>query len=66
MKAGMSPHEAELAGIKALEGTVTVQSHHLAYMDAFSLIALLFALALPLLLLIRIPKGEKVDLSSAH
>ena len=66
MKAGLSPHEAELAGIKALEGTVTVQSHHLAYMDAFMLIALLFALALPLLLLIRIPKGEKVDLSSAH
>jgi hypothetical protein len=30
------------------------------------LIALLFALAMPLLLLIRIPKGEKVDLSSTH
>ena len=66
MKSGLSQNEAELAAVKALEGTVTAQSHHLAYMDAFMLISLLFALALPLLLLIRINKGEKADLSSAH
>ena len=66
MKAGLSPSEAEVAGITALEGTVMVQSHHLAYMDAFMLIAILFTLALPLLLLIRINKSEKVDLSSTH
>ena len=66
MKAGLSQNEAELAAVKALDGTVLVQSHHLAYMDAFMLISLLFALALPLLLLIRIQKGEKADLSSTH
>ena len=66
IKAGLSVNQAQAAAIKALDGTVTIQSHHLAYMDAFKLIALLFALALPLLLLIRIPKGEKADLSSAH
>ncbi|NTW68393.1 MAG: DHA2 family efflux MFS transporter permease subunit [Chlorobiaceae bacterium] len=66
MKAGGSPAESEVIALKALEGTVTVQSHHLAYMDAFMLIALLFALALPLLFFIKINKSEKVDLSSAH
>jgi len=34
--------------------------------DAFMLIALLFALSMPLLLFIRIKKGEKADLSQAH
>jgi len=66
MKATVSPAESEVIALKALEGTVTVQSHHLAYMDAFMLIALLFALTLPLLLLIKINKSEKADLSSAH
>ena len=66
MKAGLSPSEAEVGALKALEGTITIQSHHLAYMDAFMLIALLFALALPLLLFIKIQKGEKADLSSSH
>ncbi|NTW10898.1 MAG: MFS transporter, partial [Chlorobiaceae bacterium] len=61
-----SPVEAQQAALKALEGTVTVQSYHLAYMDAFMLIALLFVLCIPLLLLIKINKGEKADLSSAH
>jgi len=61
-----SPVEAEYAALKALEGTVTAQSHHLAYMDAFMLIALLFALCMPLLFFIKIKKGEKADLSSAH
>ncbi|EAT58593.1 DHA2 family efflux MFS transporter permease subunit [Chlorobium ferrooxidans] len=66
MRAGVSPSESELVALKALEGTVTIQSHHLAYMDAFMLIALLFALALPLLFFIKINKSEKADLSSAH
>jgi MFS transporter, DHA2 family, multidrug resistance protein len=61
-----SPVEAQQAALKALEGTVTIQSYHLAYMDAFKLVALLFLLSIPLLLFIKINKGEKTDLSSAH
>ena len=66
MKANLSTSEAEVAALKALDGTIMAQSHHLAYMDAFMLIAILFACAMPLLFFIRIPKGEKADLSSAH
>ena len=63
---GFSPAEAQQAALKALEGTVTAQSYHLAYMDAFMLIAILFMLCIPLLFLIRIKKGEQADISSAH
>ncbi|NTV61363.1 MAG: DHA2 family efflux MFS transporter permease subunit [Chlorobiaceae bacterium] len=63
---GFSPVEAQQAAMKALEGTVTTQSYHLAYMDAFMLIAILFVLCIPLLLLIKTDKGEKADLSSVH
>ncbi|MCF8216373.1 MAG: DHA2 family efflux MFS transporter permease subunit [Chlorobium sp.] len=62
----LSPVEAEHAALKALEGTVTAQSYHLAYMDAFMLIAALFALSMPLLFFIKLKKGEKADLSQAH
>ncbi len=62
----ISPVEAQQASLKALEGTLTAQSYHLAYMDAFMLIALLFALCMPLLLFIKIRKGDKADLSQAH
>ncbi len=65
-RGGLSPAEAEIAALKALEGTLTAQSYHLAYMDAFMLIALLFTICLPLLLLIRIQKNEPADLSAAH
>ncbi len=62
----LSPVEAQQLTWKSLEGIVTGQSYHLAYMDAFKLIALLFLCCLPLLLLIRVDKGEKADLSSVH
>ncbi len=63
----LSPVEAEQWAWKALEGTVTAQSYHLAYMDAFKMIAILFLCCLPLLLLIRIDKNaEKADMSAAH
>ncbi len=65
-RGGLSPAGAEIAALKALEGTLTAQSYHLAYMDAFMLIAFLFTICLPLLLLIRIQKNEPADLSSAH
>ena len=62
----LSPVEAQQATWKALERIVTAQSYHLAYMDAFKLIALLFLICLPLLLFIRIDKADKPDLSSTH
>ena len=62
----LSPVEAQQFSWKALEYTVTSQSYHLAYMDAFKLIAILFLLCLPLLLFIRVDKSEKADVSSAH
>ena len=62
----LSPVEAQQATGKALERIVTAQSYHLAYMDAFKLIALLFLICLPLLLFIRIDKADKPDLSSTH
>ncbi len=65
-KTVLSPADAEVAALNALEGTVTIQSHHLAYMDAFMLVALLFAIALPLLFFIKIKKVEKSDVSGAH
>jgi MFS transporter, DHA2 family, multidrug resistance protein len=62
----LSPVEAQNSTWKALEGIVNAQSYHLAYMDAFMLIATLFLCCLPLLLFIRIDKSEKPDISSAH
>jgi len=61
-----SSADAHQMAMKAMEYTVTVQSYHLAYMDAFKLIAILFAICLPLLLFIRVDKKEKIDMSSAH
>ncbi|NTV26226.1 MAG: DHA2 family efflux MFS transporter permease subunit [Chlorobiaceae bacterium] len=61
-----SPVDAQQMAMKALEYTVTTQSYHLAYMDAFKLIALLFLICLPLLLLIRVDKNEKADMSGVH
>jgi len=61
-----SPVEAGQAAMAALEGIVVRQSYHLAYMDAFKMIAILFAICLPLLLFIRVDKKQKADISSAH
>uniref|UniRef100_Q3ANU7 Drug resistance transporter EmrB/QacA subfamily n=1 Tax=Chlorobium chlorochromatii (strain CaD3) TaxID=340177 RepID=Q3ANU7_CHLCH len=63
---GLPPASAELAALKALEGTVTVQSTHLAFMDAFMLIALLFLCAVPLLFFIRLHKGEQASAMGGH
>ena len=58
--------EARQTALQLLEGTATVQSYHLAYMDAFMLIAVLFLCCLPLLLFIKMEKGKGTDLSSSH
>ena len=63
---GLSPVDAQKTAWKALGGIVTAQSYHLAYMDAFMLIAILFLCCLPLLLFIRVDKSEKPDLSETH
>lgn len=64
---GVSATIAEKTALKALEGTLTVQSYHLAYMDAFMLIAILFAMAIPLLLFIRMGgKANPADMSGGH
>ncbi|UWX57729.1 DHA2 family efflux MFS transporter permease subunit [Chlorobaculum sp. MV4-Y] len=62
----LSPIEAKQSALAALEAIVTRQSYHLAYMDAFKMIAILFAVCLPLLLFIRVDKKETVDMSSVH
>ncbi len=64
--AGAAPVDAHQMAMKAMEYTVTTQSYHLAYMDAFKLIAIVFAVCLPLLLFIRVDKKEKTDISSVH
>jgi len=47
-----------LKGIAVIEQTVTKQSAMLSYVDAFSLIGLLFAITLPLLLfVVKTPKN---------
>lgn len=61
-----SPVEAGQAAMAALEGIVVRQSYHLAYMDAFKMIAILFAICLPLLLFIRVDKKGKGDMPSGH
>ena len=66
-RGGLSPAGAEIAALKALEGTLTAQSYHLAYMDAFMLIAFLFTICLPLLLLVnnhkKLPPSSLSNLS---
>jgi len=54
---GLAPADAANAATRALDGIVMVQSHHLAYMDAFMLIAVLFLCCLPLLFFIKEEKG---------
>lgn len=65
-RAALSPVDAEQLAHRALDATVMVHSYHLAYMDAFMLIAVLFAFCLPLLFFIREEKGAKGDAAGAH
>jgi len=62
----LSPVDAGYAATRALEGTVMAQSHHLAYMDAFMLIAVLFLCCLPLLFFIREEKGSGKGTGGGH
>lgn len=55
---GFNPIDAKMKGMAVIEQTVIKQSAMLSYVDAFSLIGLLFAMALPLLLfVVKAPKN---------
>jgi MFS transporter, DHA2 family, multidrug resistance protein len=59
---GISPIDSRMKGMAVIEQTIVKQSAMLSYVDAFFLIGLLFALTLPLLLLvIRAPKNAAVS-----
>jgi len=59
---GFNPIDAKMKGMAVIEQTVAKQSAMLSYVDAFSLIGLVFAMALPLLLLvIKTPKNTAVS-----
>jgi len=63
---GLAPADAANAATRALDGIVMVQSHHLAYMDAFMLIAVLFLCCLPLLFFIKEEKGAPKEIGGGH
>ncbi len=65
MSKGMSPNRALGAAYQALEGTVMKQSAVLSYMDVFMYIGILFICCIPLVLLVRRKKGQKVDMEAA-
>ncbi|TCD48246.1 DHA2 family efflux MFS transporter permease subunit [Chlorobium sp. N1] len=65
-RAALSPVEADQLAHRALDATVMAQSYHLAYMDAFMLIAALFLCCLPLLFFIREEKGGGKNAAGAH
>lgn len=55
---GFNPIDAKIKGMAVIEQTVVKQSAMLSYVDAFAMIGLVFAMALPLLLLvIKAPKN---------
>jgi MFS transporter, DHA2 family, multidrug resistance protein len=69
---GKSPAEAQAMAYGAIERTVSVQSLHLAYMDAFKLTAIIFVACAVILLVVRMPKAAAsaavapADTSNAH
>jgi DHA2 family multidrug resistance protein len=65
--AGRSPAEAQGLAYGVLERTISTQSLHLAYMDAFKLTALIFVACAVVLLFVQMPKGSgTADTSAAH
>jgi DHA2 family multidrug resistance protein len=66
--AGKSPSEAQALAYSAMERTISAQSLHLAYMDAFKLTALIFVACAVVLVFVQMPKGttKAADTSNAH
>lgn len=63
---GMSPDVALQSAYKALDLNVMKQSMVLSYMDVFLYIGVLFLLCIPVILLVRGRKGEKVKPVMGH
>ena len=62
---GFSPNESLNKAYQLLEGSITLQSTVLSYMDIFFYLGVLFLICVPFVLLIK--KGQnKVDPSAAH
>lgn len=63
---GMTPDQAKLAAMKAIDGTVMGQASIMSYMDVWMLIGLMFLLTIPfIILVVKSPKGKAV-VHSAH
>ncbi|MFD2871265.1 DHA2 family efflux MFS transporter permease subunit [Mucilaginibacter ximonensis] len=59
---GINPIDAKIKAMAVIEQTVVKQSAMLSYVDAFAMIGLLFAMALPLLLLVvKSPKNAAIS-----
>lgn len=65
MSKGMAPNRALAAAYQAMDGTLMKQSAVLSYMDVFLYIGVLFIFCIPLVLLVRKNKGDKIDLKAA-
>lgn len=66
MSNGLSYGDAQQKAYGALEGIVVKQSYHLAYMDAFTLMGILFVICLFIVLFIKFRKDEVTAAPSAH
>ena len=65
MAKGMPSNAALEASYKALNYTVIKQATVLSYMDAFLYLGIMFLICIPLVLLVRNKKGNKVNLAEA-
>lgn len=65
---GKSPAEAQALAYSAMERTISAQSLHLAYMDAFKLTAVIFVVCALVVMFVRMPKATTAtaDTSNAH
>jgi DHA2 family multidrug resistance protein len=63
---GYPPDQAMAAAYKALYGMMTQQSAMIAYEYIFYWIGILFAICLPLVFLLRSPKGQKAEMPAGE
>jgi DHA2 family multidrug resistance protein len=63
MNNGLSPEQAHDASLKALDITLNRQSAVLSFNESFLIFGLVFLLAMPLIFLVRSPKGP-VEISA--
>jgi MFS transporter, DHA2 family, multidrug resistance protein len=66
MSGGSSYFDAQQKAYGVLEGIVVKQSYHLAYMDAFKLMGILFVICLIIVVFVRFKKNAMKELPEAH